>query len=180
MKKKFIIIGISIAALVSLVSCKVKENAQKRTVIPVRLDYDGRNANEAMLKMWEAFDIKDREAVKELLSAEAINEIEECDSKIDNLFEFIQGEIVECKKYLLTSSKDRSAGKTQYEIEGGYIMTTTKEIYLFKFSLITRDDLNEENTGIYRIDIITKEMSENDKDWGENAPDICIYTKEEE
>lgn len=180
MKKILIIIVIGIAALVCLVSCKEKENAQKRTVIPVRLDYDGRNANEAMLKMWEAFDIKDREAIKELLSAETINEIGECDSKIDNLFEFIQGKIVECKKYLLTSSKDRSAGKTKYEIEGGYIITTTEETYLFKFSLITRDDLNKENTGIYRIDIITKELTESDKDWGGKDPDICIYTKKEE
>lgn len=180
MNKILIIIGISIVAWVSLVSCKEQENSEKRTVIPVRLDYDGRNANEAMLKMWEAFDAKDREAMKELFSAEAINEIEECDSKIDSLFEFIQGEIVECRKYLLTSSKSRSAGKTQYEIEGGYIMTTTEETYLFKFSLVTRDDLNEENTGVYRIDILTKELSESDKDWGGNVPDICIYTKEEE
>lgn len=180
MNKILIIIGISIVAWVSLVSCKEQENSEKRTVIPVRLDYDGRNANEAMLKMWEAFDAKDREAMKELFSAEAINEIEECDSKIDSLFEFIQGEIVECRKYLLTSSKSRSAGKTQYEIEGRYIMTTTEETYLFKFSLVTRDDLNEENTGVYRIDILTKELSESDKDWGGNVPNICIYTKEEE
>lgn len=179
MNKILIIIGISIAACVSLISCKKKENAETRTVIPVRLDYDGRNANKAMLRMWEAFDTKDREAIKELLSEEAINEIEECDSKIDSLLEFIQGEIVECKKHLLTSSKGRSAGKTQYEIEGGYIITTTEETYLFKFSLVTRDDLNEENTGVYRIDILTKELSENYKDWGGNNPDICIYTKEE-
>lgn len=46
MNKILIMIGISIAALASLVSCK--ENAEKRTVIPVRLDYDGRNANETM------------------------------------------------------------------------------------------------------------------------------------
>lgn len=180
MNKILIIIGISMAVWVSLVSCKGKENAEKRTVIPVRLDYDGRNANEVMLKMWEAFDTKDREAIKELLSEEAINEIEECDSKIDSLLEFIQGEIVECKKYLLTSSKGRSDGKTQYEIGGGYFITTTEETYLLKFRLVTRDDLNEENTGVYRIDILTKELSERDKDWGGNDPDICIYTEEEE
>lgn len=92
----------------------------------------------------------------------------------------IHGFIKKILLILLTSSKSRSAGKTQYEIEGGYIMTTTEETYLFKFSLVTRDDLNEENTGVYRIDILTKELSESDKDWGGNVPDICIYTKEEE
>lgn len=99
---------------------------------------------------------------------------------IDSLLAFIQGEIVECEKYLLTSSKGRSAGKTQYEIEGGYIITTTKETYLIKFSLMTRDDLNEKNIGIYRIDILIKELSESDRAWGGNDPDICIYTREEE
>lgn len=181
MKKIFVCVVIVVLFLCGCQSTEnTTENAQNRTVIPVRLDYDGRNANEAMLKMWEAFDTKDRESIKKLLSAEAISEIEECDSKIDSLLEFTQGEIVECEKYLLTSSKDRCAGKTQYEIEAGYIITTTEETYLFKFSLITRNDLNEENTGVYRIDILTKELSESDKDWGGNDPDICIYRREEE
>lgn len=181
MKKIFVCVVIVALFLCGCQSAEdTMENAENRTVIPVRLDYDGRNANEAMLKMWEAFDAKDRESIKELLSEEAISEIEECDSKIDSLLEFIQGEIVECEKYLLTSSKGRCAGKTQYEIEGGYIITTTEETYRFKFSFITRDDLNEGNTGIYRIDILTKELSESDKAWGGNDPDICVYTRAEE
>lgn len=180
MKKILVMIGIGIAAWVSLTGCGEKEKAVKRMVTPVRLDYDGRNANKVMLKLWEAFEGKDREAVKELFSAEAINEIEECDSKIDSLLDFIQGEIVKCEKYLLTSSMGRCAGKTQYEIGGGYIITTTEENYLLTFSLVTRDELNKENIGIYRIDILTKEMSESDNDWGGNNPDICIYAKEEE
>lgn len=178
MKKVIIMIGICIAACLCFAGCKGKE--EKRTVTPVRLDYDGRNANSTMLKIWEAFDEKDREAIKELLSAEAIDEIEKCDSKIDTLLDFVQGEIVECRKYLLTSSKGRSAGKTQYQLEGGYEMTTTEETYVIKFSLVTRDDLNKDNTGVYRIDILTKELSESYKEWGGNDPDICVYTKEEE
>lgn len=180
MKKFIFIIGIGIAAWLCLAGCGNKEKAEKRTVLPVRLDYDGRNANGTMLKLWEAFDKKDREAVKELLSAEAIDEIEECDTKIDALLDFIQGDIVECRKYLLTSSKGRSGAKVQYELEGGYEMKTTEETYIVKFSLVTGDNTNKDRKGVYRIDILTKELSESCRAWGGSDPDICIYAKEGE
>lgn len=51
------------------------------------------------------------------------------------------------------SSGENSQGRKKTELCGMYHLTTSEEKYCLNFYLYARDDENEENTGLYKIEI---------------------------
>ncbi len=119
---------------------------------------DDEDAAEKMSRIIEYINERDKEGLKSMFSDRALEEAENFDENAELLFDFIEGDIVSFEKsdgQYVSESVDY--GEIVREVASFFLVETDRESYSFLINDIPRDDVNEENEGIYMLLVVLKE-----------------------
>lgn len=132
--KKIVIIGEMILLLFGFCACG-----------PLRSDrYTNKKTQEVVNKLVEILETEDREALKALLTEDALNS-SDIDKGIDYTFELFSGSVQTVKKISLNMSELLGDGKRFQMGQGNYRIFTEEEEYRLYFEYIFVDQLNSNN-----------------------------------
>lgn len=82
--------------------------------------------------------------------------------------------ILKSLKEIVHLPAENSQGRKKTELAGRYHLTTSEEKYCLNFYLYARDDENEENTGLYKIEIAAEaDVQQEDFIW--DNPEIGVF-----
>ena len=119
---------------------------------------DKENAQRQLEKVLEAIQNRDKDALEALFSVNALNESDEFDSNMDNLFEFFEGEV---------ESFERTSGPSVFEsihygskikkVSSKYHVTTDKQEYFFLLHDFPVDTDHPDNVGLYLLLVVKAE-----------------------
>lgn len=111
-----------------------------------------------------ALDSKNKEAIKEMFAEDALVQIEDFDTEIEDFLEFYEGPMISYGD-MGAGCSTSSSGKNGYycRIEGCYVVETAEGEYRIKF-LQNVSAEEEAKEGIYQIGII-KESDIDEKHW---------------
>jgi hypothetical protein len=98
-----------------------------------------------------AIEQKDGDALKSEFSKKALSEAEDIDGGIEYLFELVQGDIVSWEEESLLSSDSLRYGKVKKNYKVWFVLSTTKDTYIFFFSDYYKDTINPDNQGMYAL-----------------------------
>ena len=96
---------------------------------------------------------KDKDVLKAMFSKQALTEAIDFESRIDNLFESIQGSIESWERTGLSGSDSTRDGKTSTMVRSHYKLVTDKEEYYFFIVEYTKDASNPDNIGVYMLQV---------------------------
>ena len=156
MKKNIVLIGILIVASLVMVGCGPGRGG---------LVYMGEEAqaDNRMEEIVSAIKEEDSEAMKAMFSSKAQDESEELDQEIEEMFTFIEGDITKWKNDQWSSDESIKHGKRTQQLRSFYIVETDKEIYEFFIIDYPKDTIEQENEGLYTINICIKGKEASDK-----------------
>lgn len=121
-------------------------------------DNDQKNAEATIKKIVHAINKKDKELMKDLFSKKAMSESSEISNQIDELFNHVQGEIVEWDDGGGPEiSEDYEYGLVSKEYILGVDIKTTEKNYTILVIENVIDEEDSDNVGIYSLQIIDKE-----------------------
>ena len=101
-----------------------------------------------------AFNAGDREAMRALFSEKAQSECEDLDDQIDQMFSFIQGEIVSWEMDDgFSSSRSIEYGDERLMIRPGADLETESNSYCFFIISYPIDTMTPENQGLYMLEV---------------------------
>jgi len=112
-------------------------------------------------KVIEALENQDKDALKTLFSKQVLNEADDFDSNIEQLFDFVQGEIDSWEKLsgnLAFTSNDH--GHKTKQINSYYFVNTDKQKYFFLLTDHSVDTDNPDNVGLYLLLVVKAEDEE--------------------
>lgn len=171
MKKAIIFFCIALCLAILLSSCSLFFGRERMS------DYDSHR--EKMMKVLiEAIKSEDRDTVRAMFSEKALREAEDFEASLDELFEYIQGEIVSFEKAGPAGNHlARREGKTRIELPYYYYIYTTEEKYYISMRDFYIDEIDPENEGLYILYLVKVEDEEKlyDKDleimfrWGKEG-----------
>ena len=137
-----------------------------------RLDIFGyneeKNMNIVIERIIEAINEGDKETIKSFFSKNTLEEVDDFDESIENLFSFIQVNIVSWEKLPDAHTSDsRDRGKRKREFTAYYDIYTDDQQYFFLIRNCSIDTVDPDNVGIYFL-LVVKSEDEN-KIWdGDN------------
>ena len=148
--KKIIYLMIILVLLLMLNSCMKGEMSMHFFE-----DKDNRLADARMEQVFNCIKDHDDDALKKAFSQRALAETENINTEINNLFSFIQGDVI-------SWSRDESPvvfdnveyGKKSKQLSGWYGLETTEQTYLIFLVDYPIDTMNVENEGLYSLMII--------------------------
>ena len=141
---------------------------------------DGKKADKRLEEIIEFINKKDKNALKEIFSEQALNEASDIDERIDYLFEFVQGEIKSWEVISHGSSTDSiDHDKREKTSMSWYYMNTDNQKFLIAFLEWLIDTENPENVGVYMLQVIKAEDKEQFKGFGPSTRYAGIYKPEE-
>ena len=112
-------------------------------------------ANARLEKIIEASKSKDKDTLKSLFSKKALNESDDFDGSMDELFYFFQGEVDSWKKSSgPTVFESNEKGHTTKEVSSYYYVNTDKQKYFFLIQDYPVDTDNPDNVGIYMLLVV--------------------------
>lgn len=120
-------------------------------------------ADNMMENITEALDNGDAEALKELYAKPAIEATPDLDEQIEALIDYYQGR-TDSYNGTIHSSTSYKSGKSILEINGMYQLVTTEETYQIDFYHKPVDDINEDEIGLYKMEIVTQENYDKEVD----------------
>ena len=133
-------------------------------------------ANAYMDKVVEALQKGDKDALKAMFSKNAIEEAENFDESIDDLFDFFQGDFVSYNDWGALSveegKNDDGTGRNWKEISSTYDVVTNKQEY--RFAIIKNfviDTANPDNIGIHSLYVILAENTDRQRAYWGDAKD---------
>jgi hypothetical protein len=152
MRKIVVLLGV-IMLMVSLVGC---------TSIFKDLFLDEkREADKMALEIIEALENEDEDALRNLFSAEALEESEDFDTGFEYIMEIYRGSAVNIgDDYPRVSDHFGPPGRTKM-LESAYWVETDKGSYLLYFEYWVIQEQDPSELGIYKIKLDTQETSEN-------------------
>ena len=112
-----------------------------------------------MERITAAFDNNDRDALKDLFSVSALAEAQNIEERIDLIMELYQGEMTELVDWGI--SRGGATDTTRMRFSGQFTVTTTKNIYLLRFTYIYADDRNSANDGLRSMTLVVYEDWQN-------------------
>lgn len=115
---------------------------------------DHERADARMEEIVSALADEDKEALKLLFSANALDEASDFDSKFDELFDFIQGDIVSWERDGFASSQSISNGKKSLMLRFAIDVSTDEDVYHFYVIDFNIDTINPDNQGVYMLEFI--------------------------
>ena len=168
-KIKFIIL---IVVIISLSSC---------TFLGERLPDDtGKKSDARLEQIIKIINKKDKEAMKNIFSENALNEAIDIDERIIYLFDFIDGEIISWGKHIgASSSESVNHGKREKSSMAWYNVDTDNQQFLIAFIEWLIDTENPENVGVYMLYVIKSEDKDRFKGFGPKTRYAGIYMPEE-
>ena len=114
--------------------------------------------------VFEALKNNDKDALKAMFSEQGISDAEDFDGNLDNLFVFIQGELVSWEEITgLAVEESNDHGHVTKKVETSFYIYTDKEKYCIDLEEFPIDTDHPENVGLYLF-IIAK-AEEEDKVW---------------
>lgn len=136
---------------------------------------DDKKIAEARLnEIIEALEKKDKEALKNMFSTNALEKANNIDSGIEYVMNFYEGDVTSIEGSRQGSdSKDEDQIKS--ELKCFYRVTTDKDKYIVFFIDQLVDTQNTDNVGLYMLQII--KLKDRDKyfDWGSETKCAGIY-----
>ena len=116
---------------------------------------DRGNAERILIEILDALEKKDGEALKNMLSEEAIENAEDLDEDIQYVLDFYQGTHTEYKIGGITSGGSVRDGKrVEYSIQTSFEITTDIKSYIIATGGNIIDDRNPEKAGLSCIQIV--------------------------
>ena len=117
----------------------------------------------------EACKQQDSEKLKSLFSEESKKNIEKYRCKINELFQYLKGDI-QTFEGDCASSSDSDHGKKIIELDGMYNISTSSEKYHMNFYMYSQNDSDSKAVGLYKIEIaLESEVAEDNFIW-DNPP----------
>ena len=111
-------------------------------------------ADERFQILLTAIEEEDKEAIINLFSMTSIEEIENLDQELENLFAFIQGEYISWNS-TSQSVSEVNAGWTR--METSFILETTEETYMIAVGDQKKNRQYPENVGTFTIRVVKEE-----------------------
>ncbi len=157
MKKKYLITMLLIALIILLISCEVRTNMNSKKFE----DIDNKLADLCIDNLCSKIKKKDRIAVKKIFSKKACFNAEDIEIQIEELFKFINGEILSWKREEPPIVEDYTDAGKEVKLEMFWFsLKTTEEVYEVFLSYYPVEDNNCDNKGIYSF-LIIKECDKN-------------------
>lgn len=162
--QKIIISSILILSMLLLSSCTI---GGSRTGI-LNKNKDDKKAAIRLERVIEAIKNKDKNALKSIFSKQALEEADDFDSKVDDLFNFFQGEVVSWKKPSgPTVFESNDHGHEKKEVSSYYYVNTDKQKYFFLLRDYPVDTDHSDNVGLYMLLVVKAEDEEKIYDGGQ-------------
>ena len=155
MVKKILSLAISVALLITLLtSCGI---IVSRLDTINKIDKSDRgNAERILLEILDALEKKDGEALKNMLSEEAIENAEDLDEDIQYVLDFYQGTHTEYTIGGITSGGSYRYGElVEYSIQTRFEVTTDVKSYVIAIGGNIIDEKNPEKAGLNCIQIVS-------------------------
>jgi hypothetical protein len=110
---------------------------------------------------------KDKDSLEKMFSKQALNEADDLDSRMDYLFNFVQGNIESWKAIVHGATTESvNHGKKVKKSSSWYYVNTDEQKYLIFFLECTIDTDHPENVGVYMLQVIKAEDKETQFDGG--------------
>lgn len=153
MKCKFLLIMSTLLIMTLLTGCISDESV----------------ADETLEKLTVAIEERDEQKIKEMISPNTIDSVNDIDMQIQELIDFFQGEVKLYKNPYggPIVSKEKKDDNSKIEFDYTYLVETTKSMYWISIYEIITDEVDKSNEGIKYIYI--KETQDNDVEelnWG--------------
>ncbi|WBW98150.1 DUF5104 domain-containing protein [Oceanirhabdus sp. W0125-5] len=151
---KFIISSILILSMLFLSSCSVGCSRTGRLF----KDNDDKKAEARLKEVIEALENQDKDALKVVFSEKALDEADDFDDSMDNLFDFFQGEVDSWKKSSgPTVFESNNNGHKIKEVSSYYYVNTDKKKYFFLLEDYPVDTEHPNNVGLYMLLVVKAE-----------------------
>ena len=113
--------------------------------------------------------IKDenKEAIRSLFSKKALDEANDFDSRVDELFALLQGDIDSWEKAGWASDESREYGKKSIMIRFSIIINPGREVYRLFIVDYNMDTIDTDNEGIYMMELVKTEDRDKLQAWQE-------------
>ncbi len=165
------ILTVSVIFLIGLSSCSWKleldstNNEKSLSDINLRLNLlnnatDEEIANEKISKIVEYINSEDEESLQSMFSKRALEEAEDFTEKAEQLFEFIDGDVISWEQPVNGApgvSTFYNHGKTVKEVDSFYNIETETESYFFLLNDFPVDEENSNNEGINMLLVVREE-----------------------
>lgn len=155
LKHKLIVCSIFIIVILIMSSC----SGGSRTEM-YNNDSDDKLADARLEQVIEAIKGKDKESIKAMFSAKALEEADDINGGTDYLIDFFQGEVKSTESDGLIVDELTDNGNNTKEVKSFYIVETNEQKYLFFLLVYTEDTGNPENVGLYALRVIKAEDEE--------------------
>lgn len=161
MQKK-IIVGIFIINLAFITSC----SQSTKSIIEERIEMLNQNSDEKIAdncleQIIECINRKDAESLKALFSNRAIENSENFNNSLMQLFKFVQDDIIShSKSDGMTVTESNDYGKKTKEISSYYYINTNNKTYFLLLRDYPIDEKDVNNKGLYTLLIVKKENEE--------------------
>lgn len=153
--RKIIISAITIFNMLFLCSCSLGGLRMLNT------DSDDEQKIARFEQVIEAIKNEDKDALKALFSKQATIDTDDFDGGVDDLFQFMQGEIDSWEKSVGGSvTKLKENGHEKKEVDSYFYVTTNKQKYFFLLEDCPVDTENPDNVGLYLLLIVKAEDEE--------------------
>lgn len=132
-------------------------------------------ANIRMKGIVSAINAQDAKKLKGLFSTQALEECEDIDSQIADLFEFLGGDIISWElDDGFSSGQKIEYGKKQWIIRPGFFVSTDKDSYFISLIDFPIDTFNKQNKGLYSIMVRKSSYNELVPSWDKRKAGISI------
>ena len=174
MKKRYLLIACVLLSMM-LTSCGVLLRGF------LGEDRDGRLADKATNDLCRSIKDRDKAAVKKLFSEKACSKAENIDAQIEELFAFIDGEVVAWKRRELDPmvKDDVEYGQLSKQEWFWVYLKTEKDVYAIYLSYYPIHELDPENEGIYSLLVVRAADKDRLEEWSE-LPGINIQQFQDE
>lgn len=155
--RKIVISLILILSILLLSSCSIGGSR----VQMLNLDSDDTKANARLEQVIEAIKSKDKDALKSVFSKKALDEAVDFDSRMNDLFDFFQGEVNSWEKSSGPKVfKSNDHGHIKKEVSSYYYLNTNKQKYFFLLRDYPVDTDYPDNVGLYMLLVVKSEDRE--------------------
>lgn len=156
MNKKFLILFFIVTILL-LSSCSLGGSRTKMLF----KDNDDKKAEARLKEVIEALENQDKDALKAMFSEKALDEADDFDGSMDNLFDFFQGEVDSWEKPSgPTVFESNDYGHKTKKVSSYYYVNTDKQKYFFLLRDYPVDTDHPNNVGLYMLLVVKAEDEE--------------------
>lgn len=143
---------------------------------------DRQKANNTLELLLDGIKKRDKEAIRELFSKQAIEEAGNFEESLDDLLCFFKGEIISYDDWAGVGTDGvYQDGKKRTELQSSFDITTSEQTYHMAIKECTIDTFDQNNVGVMSVYIITADNWKKDVAYrgdGKWTPGIVIKEKD--